>query len=299
MATLAELARRLKAKYDIAGCDMKTTNVSGVHFYCADEPLERCPMIYHSGIIIMVEGQKFGYLGGRTFTYNPQHYLTLGLPLALECEAHASPDQPLSGLFIEVNPAIVSDVALAMGMDLTRNEADVLAVEAAPMSPEMSDAVARLLTHLCSDVESAVLGAGCVREIIYRALEGPAGFALKGLLRQESHTVAVAKVMQAIHGDCAAQRSIEDMARMVGMSSSSFHRAFRQVTDDTPLQYIKKVRLTQARALIVDEGYRVGSAASAVGYESAAQFSRDFKTYFGLTAVDARRSGNPLAATSS
>ena len=297
MATFSELARRVKAKYEIAGSDMKTTNVSGVHFYSVDEQIERCPMIYHSGIIIIVEGQKFGYLGGRTFTYNPQHYLALGLPLAMECEAHASPENPLSGLFIEVNPAIVSEVALAMGMDHTHAEADVLAVEAAPMSPEMSDAVARLLTHLCSDIESAVLGAGCVREIIYRALDGPAGFALKGLLRQDSHTLAVAKAMQAIHGDCAAQRSIDDMARAVGMSASSFHRAFRQVTDDTPLQYVKKVRLTQARALIVEEGYRVGAAAAAVGYESAAQFSRDFKTYFGITAVDAQRTGTPFART--
>ena len=57
------------------------------------------------------------------------------------------------------------------------------------------------------------------------------------------------------------------------------------------------MRLTQARALIVEEGYRVGAAAAAVGYESAAQFSRDFKTYFGTTAVDARRTGNPFART--
>ena len=104
--------------------------------------------------------------------------------------------------------------------------------------------------------------------------------------------------MQAIQHDCAKQMSIEDMAKTVGMSTSNFHRAFRQVTDDTPLQYLKKVRLTQARNLMAQDGYRVGAAALAVGYESAAQFSRDFKSYFGVTAVDARRNGYVFAPSS-
>lgn len=297
MSTLAELAQRLKAKFNVAASCLKATDVPGVHFYWVDEPMQRTPMIYHSGIIILIEGRKVGYLGERSYRYDPEHYLTLGLPLALECEAHASKEEPLSGLFIEVTPSTVTDVALAMGMDISRTEPNALAVEAAPMSAEMSDSVHRLLQYLCSETDSAVLGQGCVREIIYRALQGPAGFALKGLLRHDGHTVAVAKAMQDIHLDCARRRSIEDMARMVGMSSSNFHRAFRQVTNDTPLQYIKKVRLTQARNLMVQERYRVGAAALAVGYESAAQFSRDFKAYFGISAVDARRSGEGFVQT--
>ncbi|MFY0611563.1 MAG: AraC family transcriptional regulator [Hyphomicrobiaceae bacterium] len=291
MSTMLELAQRIKSKYGVPGCGMKATSIAGVHFYSVDEPIERTPLIYHSGIIIIISGRKVGHLGGRAYNYDSEHYLTLGLPLAFECETHASKEAPVFGLFIEVNSSIVTEVALAMGLNTTNVEMDVLAVEAAPMGAEMSDAVRRLLAHLCSDVDSAVLGDGCVREIIYRALQGPAGSALKGLLRQDGHTVAVAKVMQDVHLDCAKHRSIEDMAKMVGMSTSNFHRAFRQVTNDTPLQYIKKVRLSQARDLIVQEGSRVGSAAIAVGYESPAQFSRDFRSYFGFSPVEAKRNG--------
>lgn len=291
LSTMLELAQRIKQKYDIPGCGMKATSVPGVNFYCVDEPIERTPLIYHSGIIILIAGRKIGHLGGRAYIYDPEHYLTLGLPLAFECETHASKEEPVFGLFIEVTSTIVTDVALAMGLDPSHIETDVLAVEAAPMSEEMSGTVRRLLTYLCSDTDSAVLGQSCVREIIYRAFQGPAGAALKGLLRQDGHTVAVAKVMQNIHLDCSTHRSIDDMARSVGMSTSNFHRAFRQVTDDTPLQYLKKVRLSQARDLMAQEGYRVSSAAVAVGYESPAQFSRDFKAYFGVTPIEAKRNG--------
>ena len=102
-STLSELARRLRDKYDVAGSCMMTTRVPGVHFYCAFEPIERTPIIFHSGIIIMIEGQKFGHIGDRTYRYDPEHYLALGLPLVLVCEGDASHEAPLSGLFIEVN----------------------------------------------------------------------------------------------------------------------------------------------------------------------------------------------------
>lgn len=297
MSTMLELSKLIKEKYDIPGCGMKATSIPGVNFYCVDEPIARTPLIYDSGIIILIAGRKIGHLGGRAYIYDPEHYLALGLPLAIECEAHASKEEPVFGLHIEVTSAIATDLALAMGIDASDIETHVLAVEAAPMSDEMSDTVRRLLTYLCSDTDSAVLGQGCVREIIYRAFQGPAGFALKGLLLQDGHTVAVAKVMLDIKLDCSKQRSIDDMAKMVGMSTSNFHRAFRQVANDTPLQYIKKVRLTQARDLMVQEGYRVSSAANSVGYESPAQFSRDFKAYFGATPIEAKRNGYAFGVT--
>lgn len=81
------------------------------------------------------------------------------------------------------------------------------------------------------------------------------------------------------------------MAALAGMSSSAFHRAYQQIARDTPLQYLKKVRLSRASDMITRENVRVSTAASAVGYESAAHFSRDFKSHFGISPVDARRRG--------
>lgn len=56
------------------------------------------------------------------------------------------------------------------------------------------------------------------------------------------------------------------------------------------MQYVKSIRLHQARLLMVRQGMSAESASAAVGYTSASQFSREFKRLFGLTpAAEARR----------
>ena len=76
--------------------------------------------------------------------------------------------------------------------------------------------------------------------------------------------------------------SMEQLADIASMSLSAFHRTFREVTGETPLQYLKQLRLSTARNLIAFHGKPAYVAAQSVGYESANQFSRDFKRYFGL-----------------
>lgn len=70
------------------------------------------------------------------------------------------------------------------------------------------------------------------------------------------------------------------------MSVASFHVRFRELTGMTPLNYMKSVRLHQARLLMARDGHSVATAAAAVGYVSASQFSREFKRHFGRTASE-------------
>lgn len=65
------------------------------------------------------------------------------------------------------------------------------------------------------------------------------------------------------------------------MSTSAFHRHFRTVTELTPIQYQKKIRLQEARLRVVGLGEDVTSAGYAVGYDSPSQFSREYRREFG------------------
>ena len=67
------------------------------------------------------------------------------------------------------------------------------------------------------------------------------------------------------------------------MRVSSFHSNFKAVTASSPLQYLKSVRLHKARLLMAQDGFNASMAAMTVGYESASQFSREFKRFFGNT----------------
>ena len=70
---------------------------------------------------------------------------------------------------------------------------------------------------------------------------------------------------------------------MSGVSAPTFHRLFKKVTGDSPVQFIKKARLSNAKHLINSHGMKVNIAAHSVGYESTSQFSREFKRLFGAT----------------
>ena len=74
---------------------------------------------------------------------------------------------------------------------------------------------------------------------------------------------------------------IEELADFANMSPSSFHHHFKQVTAMSPLQYQKRLRLTTARQIMLAEMKDAASAAYAVGYESASQFSREYARMFG------------------
>lgn len=84
-----------------------------------------------------------------------------------------------------------------------------------------------------------------------------------------------------MQSDYAAKLDVEQLAGMARMRSSAFHRAFTEVTSDSPMQYLKKVRLSKTKVLMVQDNMKAYIAADKVGYESSSQFSREFKRHFG------------------
>jgi AraC-like DNA-binding protein len=141
-------------------------------------------------------------------------------------------------------------------------------------------AVARLVESLTDPMDREVVGPAAVEEIVYRILRSERGQVLYALTQHQTPYANVAQALELIHSDYANGLAVEDLAREAAMSASSFHRAFKSVTGETPLQYIKKVRLLKAKNLLVLEGKRVEETAYIVGYASPSQFSRDFKRYF-------------------
>ena len=95
--------------------------------------------------------------------------------------------------------------------------------------------------------------------------------------------------MKIMQSDYAGKLDVEQLANTARMSASAFHRAFKEITSDSPMQYLKKVRLTKARDLMVQENMKAYIAADKVGYESSSQFSREFKRYFGQSPAEMMR----------
>ena len=125
-----------------------------------------------------------------------------------------------------------------------------------------------------------------MREIIYRVLYGEQGGALRALAVRHGRFSQIARVLRRIHTEYDKELDIEFLAGEANMSISTFHHNFKAVTSSSPLQYLKNIRLHKALMLMVRDGLNAGTAAGKVGYESASQFSREFKRYFGNTPAD-------------
>jgi AraC-like DNA-binding protein len=240
------------------------------------------PVSYDPSIVIIAQGRKRGRLGSRTFTYDARNYLVLSVPLPFECETIGTPEEPMLGMAVRVNPATVAELLLELDAPLPATSGSPRAIDATPLTPELSDAAVRLARCLRSPVEAGILGPQFIREITYRALCGGQGAALRALATPQSNFSQIARALRRIHIDYAQALDVSALAREAGMSVSTFHANFKAVTAKPPLRYLQTIRLHKAQVLMV-AGTPVAEAARRVGYESPSQFSREFKRLFGGT----------------
>jgi AraC-like DNA-binding protein len=264
-----------------------TTQVPGVHLFWASEALPRTPLLYSAGIVIIAQGHKLGFLGDRQFRYDRETFLVVGVPIPFECETHATPEEPLLGVTVDIDVSLLHQLVAKLGgkLHLERCESAVdphAAVEPVQLDQAMLEATVRLLTCLGDPLDSTVLGGAAAEEIVYRVLRGEKGHVLFNLTQHHTPYAAIARALKRIHTDYRQPLSVDELARETAMSVSTFHRAFKRVTGDSPLQYMKKIRLDKAKGLLAHGRARVSSVAYAVGYESPSQFSREFKRHFNV-----------------
>lgn len=255
----------------------------GVKFMRSTQPVVRTQVSYDPSIVIIAQGRKRGYLGEQVFTYDANQYLVLSVPLPFECETLASPDGPLLGISIGVSPATVAGLMMEMEKSSPIPMGRPQAIQANPIGDVLYDAAVRLAESLRTPDDARILGPQIVKEILYRVLCGEEGGPLRALAAPHSHFGQISRALQRIHSSFAEPMDMATLATEAGMSVSTFHAHFKAVTSSPPLQYLKTIRLHKARMLMVHEGETAAGAALRVGYESASQFSREFKRFFGTT----------------
>lgn len=264
------------------------TYLPSVRFYHTEQETPRTPLIYDPGLCIIAQGRKTVYLGGKSFSYDAGNYLVTSLTIPTEVESYASPEEPLIGLVIDIDMPLLHELIAQIGQErpISSEAAQPRAIGPAPLTAELLDSLTRLLHCLKSKTESRILGQGLLRETLFRALDGGQGPVLYALASSSSNFARVARALKMIQNDCAESYDVEGLAAQANMSISAFHRAFKEVTSESPLQYLKKIRLAKARDHIVQDGMKAYIAADKVGYESASQFSREFKRHFGQSPAE-------------
>ena len=260
--------------------------LADVRFLRSDRPLPQTPVLYEPGIVIVCQGRKRGWWAGETILYDAQHVLAVAVPVPFTMETDASAAEPLLAIYLTLDFHVLAELVVQLDELIGTPSATPASMLSTPMDDRIADSVIRLLETLGSLVESRVLGPALVREICFRVLSGEQGGAMRAALAQRGEFGQIGRAIRRIHAAFASRLDVPALAREAGMSVPSLHAHFRSVTGSSPLQYLKSVRLHQARLLMLRQGRTAAAAATSVGYESASQFSREFKRLFGSSPGD-------------
>lgn len=259
------------------------TGVKGVRLFRATQAIPCVPAVYEPCVVAIVSGAKEAILDGHRYVYGDSQYLCCPMSMPVKAGTpDASPENPLYGVFISLDPRAMTELAMEMenaGAILPVNKGDLRAqgIRLVKWDGEFTDALLRLLHLGASQTDTAILGPARLRELYYTILKGEAGIFARQAFGA-GNAIARAITHMSSHLDEAI--SIEELATRAGMSRAVFHRKFKQVTTMAPIQFVKSMRLNNA-AMKIAGGKTVNQAALEVGYVSPSQFSREFKRMYG------------------
>ncbi|HRV91097.1 MAG TPA: AraC family transcriptional regulator [Anaerolineae bacterium] len=262
------------------------TGIESLGTFKAASTRMRMPDYYEPAIVMVAQGKKRCYIGNKAYEYGAGDYLILFLPMSLDVEiVNASPDHPFLAAGVRIDLGRLADVLLRIerveGGVTKPVSTDPSGIFSASLSDNLLDPTIRLLESLANPRDAAILGDLIVDEIYYRILCDERGGDLRTFLQQRGQIQRVAKAVQYIHQNLKEPVSVEKLADMVHMSRTSFYENFKEVMHVSPLQYAKSVKLVKAQTLI-KEGKNASEAGYLVGYNSPAQFSREYKRHFGF-----------------
>ena len=231
---------------------------------------------------VVAQGAKSILLNDRRFVYDPDKYLlvSLDLPLVGQIE-QASRAKPFLGLSLVLDLEEIA--SLMRETDLIREVAPPLrpGLMVGSMDEDLMDAMVRLTDLLRKPAQIPVLAPLIRREIFYKLLLSEQGGLLRRIAADSGKVQRVAVGLAWLKRNLDRPIRMEELAREMRMSPSAMHSWFRAVTSMSPLQYQKQLRLQEARRILLSEFLDAGTASRRVGYESASQFSREYRRFFG------------------
>lgn len=257
------------------------TAVAAVRLTRATHSVAKTPVMSEPCIAIALQGRKRAFFGTDVLQFDADQYLVVAIPMPFASATEATLEEPFLGLTIQVDRTTLADLMFAIDQSAIDLPAAPKGMMTTRMDGRLRETVLRLLETLNSPLEARVLGPAIVREICFRVLLGEQGAAMRAALTGQGQFGRIAKALRRIHADYAASIDVGMLAAEANMSVPAFHVHFKSVTHCSPIQYVKSARLHQARLLMARNDMTAQAACAQVGYESASQFSREFKRFFG------------------
>lgn len=277
LASLAKLIRTY-APYD-GSFELRVKGVYAIRISHAATQLTHA--LQRSSICLAAQGSKSVLLGEDVYRYEPGRIAVYSVDVPVAAQVtRATPAEPYLNLKIDLDPQKVAELVVRVyqhGLPPLQQERAVYVGQADTPIIEASIRLLELMSH----ADAELLAPLAIDEILIRLLRSPIGHRIAEIGRAESNLQRISKAVSWLRTKFDQPIGVDDLAKLVNMSASAFHRQFKAVTSMSPLQYQKALRLQEARRLMLTEMMDAGSAGRRVGYMSASQFSREYGRFFG------------------
>jgi AraC-like DNA-binding protein len=259
------------------------TPIPGVYCIKVSTPARRTKDRWRASLSIVVQGAKEILLGRKVFRLTDGQYVATPIPLPVISKvASATREKPFLCLLIDLDPLTINEVSARLtnySIEETLNP--VRSMFSGDATDRMLEAAVRLARLLRTPEDAPTLGALVVKEMIYLLMKGPEGSAIRQFVHSGSKTHRIYEAIHALKSELDKEVDVSALAKAANMSRSAFFKHFKQITAMSPIQYQKRLRLHEARRLMIEEEDTAESSSLKVGYNSASQFSREYSRMFG------------------
>ena len=245
-------------------------------------PTEKATYLQEPSICVIAQGAKRVLLGEEEYEYDSRHYLltSVGMPVVAQI-TEASSKKPYLSLKLGLDRHAISQLMVDSNLPAPRTKQASRGMAMGEVTPHLLNSVIRLIDLLAEPDDIPILAPMVQREIIYRLLIGDQGRRLRQIASAGSQSQQIAQAIDWLKENYTQPFRIDDLANQSGMSTSTFHHHFRSVTAMSPLQFQKRLRLSEARRLMLTDNLDASTASFKVGYESPSQFTREYSRLFG------------------
>jgi AraC-like DNA-binding protein len=277
---LAELGT-LVDKYS-GGDGIHPSAIGGLHCIRLSAPHLQLPSVYQPCVCVIVQGTKQVLLEDEIYRYAPPQFLAVSVDLPLLGQVtEASAGKPYLCLVIDIDPRTIADLISQSGDASWSRGETARGLFIGELDASLLDSTLRLARLLDTPRDIPVLAPLMLREFHYRLLGSPYGATIAQMAIAGSNTHKIGQILRRIRTKLAEPIRVEELASLANMSPSSFHQHFKAVTAMSPVQYQKRLRLTEARHILLGGKADAQSTAYRVGYQSVSQFSREYARMFG------------------
>ncbi|WP_246153371.1 AraC family transcriptional regulator [Terriglobus albidus] len=250
--------------------------------YRSTAPTAPNPCSYEPSLLVVAQGKKRVDLGRTNYVFGGSRLLltTVELPVVSQVTV-ATERVPYLAFFLKLDLSTVRDILNMEEVHIPDASQGTRGMALGETTIEIVGACSRMVDLLNTPQDIPFFGKLLQREIVYRILQGRQGGLLKAIATLGDQSHRTAKAVAWLRGHYEKPLRVEHLATIAGMSRSALHHHFRSVTAMSPLQFQKQLRLYAARKRMLAGELDAASAAFEVGYQSASQFNREYKRFFG------------------